>query len=217
MATIAGAAATAATAATVGSEVIQRSGPVAHSFLENAGLFQVVRNAFEHYREASLSVQAVIKNESSFELTDPVWYAHHGSHGDPVNKVEGGGSYEINFRKARNCFFGLSGYFQFTYCKEKRLIITFSVPWKDKDPNTVSVALLDPSTLSQKEMKSMDFGTDMYAKLKHKKIQKKMAAYETSVVNKGCRNPTVKDNVIQVVCSMGGSSNMTLDVVIRNS
>lgn len=188
------------------------------TILDKSGLFKIVRHAFEHYCEASLSLQVVIKNESSFELTSPQWYAHHGCHVDPVNNtIPAGGVLEAEFKKARNSFFGLNGYFECAYSQGRKVVVSFSVPWKDKNPNKVRVALCNESKLTAKDIKSMSFGTDMYTKLKDKKLQKKMAAYDVSVVKKACKNPKVMDNMIVVICQMGGSSKTKLLVTIRNN
>lgn len=127
----------------------------------------------------------MIQNDSSLDLTDLWWYAHHGSQVAIMdNIVAPKGSYKMEFKKTKNSFFGLSGYIGYMYYADaeekvkKRVIITFSIPWK-RD-NRVSVALLDESKLPA--------GADLYIMLKEEKFQKEMTHFGTSVLQKTTSN-----------------------------
>lgn len=109
----------------------------------------------------------------------------------------------MKFLKKSNSMFGVSGYIQYVYEDEendkKRLIITFSNPWRDSRPKMASVALLHESDLSVKDLTNFE-GADLYVKLKNKKGQAKMKAYDTSCVKKVHKDAYVSDDKIKVKC-----------------
>ena len=178
----------------------------------------IVGDIFTQFNERSRSVRIRIENSSEVILEHPTWYCHHGAQAT-ANDLER--DREILFEKAKNTFFGVNGYIQFVYAEDdgwqKKLIVTFSNPWRDKNPNKVSVALLHERALRQKDRKYFANGADVYSSLKKRKHQDKMRAFDTSRFKTSCRDPQVSDDLIKVKCHIyGGATELDIKVVITN-
>lgn len=179
----------------------------------------IVKDIFTQFNERSRTVKIRIENLSEVSLEDPTWYCHHGAQATSYDLDRDN---EIVFEKAKNTFFGVNGYVQFVYAEEagwqKRLIVTFSNPWRDKNPNKVSVALLHERDLQQKDRKYFTNGVDVYSSLKKRKHQDKMRAFDTSRFKNSCRYPQVSDDLVKVKCYIyGGATDLDIIVVITDA
>lgn len=177
-----------------------------------------------------------IKNESTRDLIIHGWYAHRGQHEGTLPKaIEAKSTVTIKFIKAKNNFFGVSGYIdliyheemkttnewkfgklwseEITYQVKKRVIISFTVPRLQR-VNKLIVALLDEG---KSKWNKIPNEMDMYVHLKSEGNQKKMAAMATSGVKGHCQHPSIHDDIIHVDCQISGDEHATLDVTVTDS
>ena len=155
--------------------------PRSLSFIQQLFPVRIISDFIAQYHEQSRSVRVVLQNMSSLALTDGV---RNPLPHDTVNSyVPANRKEEMLFKKANN-FFVMNGFIDYTYYSEredkKRVIVTFSVPWRRGKPNKTQVALLNESRLGGKLKQAYAVETDMYAKLKRSKHQDNMTKFQSA-------------------------------------
>ena len=203
--------------------------------LDKVGVPEMIKQSFLEAMTESRTITITLKNESSRDLKDCEWHPHHGQQvGKVCDFIKSKSNATIKFAKEKNCFFGVSGYIEFTYHEEmkctsirkpwkikkekitypvkKRVIISFSVP-RRRRINKLWVALLDEGTIKQQDI---PHETDMYVYLKKERNQEKMTKFSASGVKGCCRNPKVCDSKIHVYCEISGDEHATLDIIVSD-
>ena len=226
--------------AKVGAVAIGKSAPTLVQLLLGAldkiGVADIVQQSLQEVQEECRSITVTIKNESTRDLIMHGWYAHRGQHEGTLPKtIEAKSTATIKFVKARNNFFGVSGFIdliyheemkttnewkfgklwseEITYQVKKRVIISFAVPRLQR-VNKLIVALLDEGKFKSNKIPNE---IDMYVYLKSEGNRKKMAAMATSGVKCHCQHPSIQDDIIDVDCQISGDEHATLDVTVTDS
>ncbi len=226
--------------AKVGAMALGKSAPTLVQLLLGAidkmGVADIVRQSLKEVQQECRSITVTIKNESTRDLIVHSWYAHRGQHEGTLPRViEAKSTATIKFVKAKNNFFGVSGYIdliyheemktskewkfgklsreEITYGMKKRVIISFAVP-RIQRINKLIVALLDEGKFKWNKIPNE---IDMYVYLKSEGNRKKMAAVATSGVKGHCQHPSIHDHIIDVDCQISGDEHAILDVAVTDS
>lgn len=159
-----------ATAVAAGSALAVKGVETASDFAKAFGIADIFRRAIAPILERSRSVAVKIENKTSEkELFNIQCYTHCGrNEGHPMKSIGPQGTDSIQFVNGKFKVFGASGCMSLWYTDDKRVVIIYKVPQKNR--NTVAIALLDEKALKQKYRRMEDAELYFYFKKPRRKI-----------------------------------------------